>query len=386
VDTPNILIVEDNTLVAEDCRLSLEGMGYAVKAVVATGEEAVQEAASDFPPDAVLMDIRLRGEMDGIEAAERIYARHQIPVVFLSAYSDDRLLRRARKAGSFGYLVKPFEERELYAMLEMALFKAKAENERREMEARLRQAKKLEAIRTMAGGIAHHLNNRLTVIIGNLEMAMEDSAMSEDASACVREAEEAAREAAQMGRILLTYLGQRRPALVPVDLSAMIRKQLEGHRRGEVGNVKWEADLPAEGPVVEVPPEGLTDVLDALLTNAREAIGPEAEGRIRVSAGVAEGPETEASHRFPADWAPTGEPLANFSVCDTGAGMAENTIQRIFDPFFTEKFLGRGLGLAAVLGIVQTIGGCIAVQSRPGKGSAITVFLPAGRESKSGRS
>jgi signal transduction histidine kinase len=384
LESPRILIVEDNTMVAEDCRLCLASLGYAVSDVVATGEAAVEAAASGAPPDAVLMDIRLRGEMDGIEAAERIYARHQIPVVFLSAYSDDQLLKRARQAGSFGYLVKPFEERELYATLEMAIYKAKAERERREKEARLRQAKKLEAIRAMAGGIAHHLNNRLTVVIGNLELAEESSGADPVALTCIGEALGSAKEAAELGRFLLTYLGQRRRTAIPVDLSALIRERVAAHRSREGGNLRWETETPAGGPVIPADPARLAEVLDALLDNAREAVGGGGEGRVRVSAGISNGPNRATNHLFPADWAPAGEPWAFFSVEDNGTGMEEASIHRMFDPFYTDKFLGRGLGLAIVLGIVQTTGGCVAVRSRPGEGSAVTVYLPLGGESQTG--
>lgn len=383
MDPAKILIVEDNTMVAEDCRLSLEALGYAVTSIVATGEEAVEEAESDPPPDAVLMDIRLRGEMDGIEAAERINAHRQIPVVFLSAYSDNQLLQRARKAGSFGFLVKPFEERELFAMLEMAIYKARAERERREMEVRLRQAKKLEAVRTMAGGIAHLLNNRLTVVIGNLEISLEDIAIGEETLNCLHEAEKSALEAAQMGRLLLTYLGKRRRIQIAVDLSSMIRKRIEAHRYAASPNVDWAFDLPTEGPRVQADPTQLAEVLNALLTNARESIAAEPGGKVRISAGILEGMERETGHQFPADWDAAGEPLAYFSVGDNGVGMDENTIHRIFDPFFTDKFLGRGMGLSIVFGIVQTSGGCIAVRSRPGKGTTMTVYLPLKTESDS---
>ena len=132
-----IMIVEDNTTVAEDCRLYLENRSYQVTSIVASGEESIEKAAEERP-DAVLMDIHLRDEMDGIEAAEQIYARFQIPVVFLSAYDDRKLLERAKRVGCFGYLLKPFEENEIHAMLEMVLYKAQAERALRKSEEKFR--------------------------------------------------------------------------------------------------------------------------------------------------------------------------------------------------------------------------------------------------------
>ena len=134
-----ILIVEDEALVARDTKESLEEMGYAVLAPVASGEEAVQKAG-DNRPDAVLMDIHLRGRMDGIDAAVEICDRFQVPVIFLTAYADRELLDRAKEAGSFGYVIKPYDQRALAAMLEMALAKAASERAQRQAEEALRDS------------------------------------------------------------------------------------------------------------------------------------------------------------------------------------------------------------------------------------------------------
>jgi CheY-like chemotaxis protein len=125
-----ILIVEDETIIAEDIRASLEETGFTIVATAVSGEEAVRIAASEMP-DAVLMDIYLRNEMDGTEAAEIIHRKHGIPIIFLTAFSDDALLEKARQAGPFGFLIKPFDSRELKTTLEMALYKARADEERR---------------------------------------------------------------------------------------------------------------------------------------------------------------------------------------------------------------------------------------------------------------
>ena len=148
----NIMIVEDNTTVAEDCRECLEDLGYNISSIVASGEESIINAEK-HRPDAVIMDIKLSGEMDGIQAAKQIYNSHNIPVVFLSAYSDNALLERAKLSGSFGYLVKPFDERELYTTLEVVLFKAKSEAEQRlkiiELQSTLEKSKILYGIKTI---------------------------------------------------------------------------------------------------------------------------------------------------------------------------------------------------------------------------------------------
>lgn len=122
-----ILIVEDEAIVAVDIQSQLEALGYTVLDIATSGEEA-REKALDLCPDMVLMDIRLSGQMDGIDAAESIRRRHDIPIVFLTAYADQDTLQRAKAAGPHGYLVKPFNERDLYTAIEIALHKHQLEN------------------------------------------------------------------------------------------------------------------------------------------------------------------------------------------------------------------------------------------------------------------
>jgi PAS domain S-box-containing protein len=131
MSTPSILVVEDEQIVARDILARLERQGYAVTAVVASGEEAVASVAV-VRPDLVLMDIMLQGEMDGIAAAEKIREHYEIPVVYLTAYADERTLQRAKISEPFGYLLKPFEERELHITIQMALYKHAMEHRMRE--------------------------------------------------------------------------------------------------------------------------------------------------------------------------------------------------------------------------------------------------------------
>ena len=127
-DKARIMIVDDEVIVAEDLKERLKGLGYDVVAVASTGKDAITKA-EESGPDLILMDIQLKGDMDGIEAAQEIKRRYDISVVYLTAYSDQATLDRAKVTTPFGYLIKPFVERELYSTIEMALYKQKIDKE-----------------------------------------------------------------------------------------------------------------------------------------------------------------------------------------------------------------------------------------------------------------
>ena len=128
-----ILIVEDEAIIAEEIKTGLEDMGYSVTSIVKTGEAAIEKAQQDRP-DLILMDIRLEGKIDGIEAAERIRSRFGVPVIFLTAHVDEEKLDRAKLALPFGYLLKPIQDRDLKVTIEMALYTAKVDAERKSAE------------------------------------------------------------------------------------------------------------------------------------------------------------------------------------------------------------------------------------------------------------
>ena len=133
----NIMVVEDELIVAEDLTRWLMTLGYTIAARAAAGREAVQRCEATRP-DLVLMDILLPGDMDGIQAAEEIRRRFDIPVVFITASSDEATLARAKVSEPFGYILKPFDERGLYSTIEMALYKHQSEKRMRESEERFR--------------------------------------------------------------------------------------------------------------------------------------------------------------------------------------------------------------------------------------------------------
>jgi two-component system cell cycle sensor histidine kinase/response regulator CckA len=132
-----VLVVENEIVIAKDLQLTLNSLGYEVPALAPTGADAIQ-LAGEMRPDVVLMDIVLKGDMDGIQAAERIRTRYDVPVIFLTAYADDDTLQRAKITEPFGYILKPFEERELHTNIQMALYKHQIERRLRTSEKRLR--------------------------------------------------------------------------------------------------------------------------------------------------------------------------------------------------------------------------------------------------------
>ncbi len=136
MNNKRILIVEDERLIALDYQISLSRKGFIITSIVDSGEKAIEHAEKENP-DLVLMDINLTTQMDGVEAATEIYSRFRIPVIFVTAFSDSELIDRAKKTGSFGFLLKPFNRAELYVMIEMALDKAKVERELEISRARL---------------------------------------------------------------------------------------------------------------------------------------------------------------------------------------------------------------------------------------------------------
>lgn len=124
----SVLVVEDESIVAKDIQNSLKKLGYTVPSVENTGEDAI-EAAGQYKPDLILMDIMLKGEISGIEAADQIRSRYQIPVIFLTAYADESTLSKAKVTEPYGYIIKPFKEIDLHTSIEMALYKHGKEQE-----------------------------------------------------------------------------------------------------------------------------------------------------------------------------------------------------------------------------------------------------------------
>ena len=251
----------------------------------------------------------------------------------------------------------------------------RAEAEKAELEAQNRQLQKSESLGRMAGAIAHHFNNQLQAVMMNLEMAMNDPARKEGLVEYLTGAMAAANRAAEVSGLMLTYLGKTFGKREPLDLSDACRRNLLMLRAALPKDVTLEADLPSPGPSIRADAKQIQQVLTNLVTNAWEA-GGDGRDAIRLTVRTVAAADIPAEHRFPIDWQPQDEAYVGLEVVDHGSGIAEADIEKLFDPFYSTKFTGRGLGLAVVLGIVRSHGGAVTVESTPGGGSAFRVYLP----------
>ncbi|OAI39148.1 hypothetical protein AYO38_08115 [bacterium SCGC AG-212-C10] len=246
--------------------------------------------------------------------------------------------------------------------------------ERRRAEEAMLQSQKLESLGVLAGGIAHDFNNLLVGILGNAGLALAELAPESPARETVQDIELAGQRAADLARQMLAYSGKGRFVVQRLALDSLVEEMTHLLRvsitRGAALSYRFAPDLPA----VEADATQLRQVVMNLVVNASDAIG-EQNGVITLTTGTMFADRAYLADSYMAPDAPEGE-YVFLEVSDTGNGMDAETRARIFDPFFTTKFTGRGLGLAAVLGIVRGHRGAIKVVSEPGRGASFRLLLP----------
>ncbi|HEY1341209.1 MAG TPA: PAS domain S-box protein, partial [Bryobacteraceae bacterium] len=242
----------------------------------------------------------------------------------------------------------------------------------------MRQTQKLESLGVLAGGIAHDFNNLLTGILGNASLAAEDLDPDSPARRRIEDAIAASERAAQLARQMLAYSGKGRFILEQIDLSARIRDTLPLIKAAIPPTVELRLNLDDRLPPIEADAAQVQQLVMNIIINGAEAVPEGNSGIVAISTRrqIVDEPYIQSHDGAGGDSLAPG-PYVLFEVADTGAGMDEDTRSRIFDPFFTTKFTGRGLGLAAVLGIVRGHKGSIHVDSAPGRGSVFRVLFPA---------
>jgi PAS domain S-box-containing protein len=293
----------------------------------------------------------------------------------LAGDSTINFINRYRcKDGSYRWLewasVPASDQTLLFAAARDVTGRIKAEEEKQLLEQQFQQAQKMESLGILAGGIAHDFNNILAIIMGNCSLAKLDT---ENSTNYIPEIEKATDRAAGLCRQMLTYAGKAQLTRSQVNLCVLVDEMITMLKATLPHNVIINPDLRAEVPYIHGDASQIRQIIMNLVINSSEAIG-EAQGEIRVSLAntrVMAGQEEDYHGKA----IPSGE-YVRLEVADTGCGMDAETKWRIFEPFYTTKFTGRGLGMSAVLGIIAAHQGAMQLYSRVGQGTTFKVYLP----------
>ena len=253
--------------------------------------------------------------------------------------------------------------------------RTQAEDERLKLEQQLLHAQKLESLGVLAGGIAHDFNNILMAIIGNADLALMRVNRESPAVENLHRIEQAAARAADLAKQMLAYSGKGKFVVETIDLNRLLEEMLHMLEVSISKKAVLRLNLHSPLPVVEADATQMRQIVMNLVINASEAIGDKS-GVIAITTGC-----MDCDHRYLKDvWLDeniTEGLYVYLEIADSGCGMDQETLSKIFDPFFTTKFTGRGLGMAAVLGIIRGHKGAIKVYSEVGRGSTFKVLLPA---------
>jgi signal transduction histidine kinase len=401
------MIVEDEGITAMSIKNSLEETGYTVSSVVSTGEEAVKKSGEDRP-DLVLMDIVLNGQMDGIEAARHIQSRFNIPVVYLTAYSDDKMIDRVRETTPFGYIIKPFDERELRVAVEIALYKHDIErklieserelrkhreqlsklveertselrssydllkeeiNDRRVAEAETIRAGQLAALGELAAGVAHEINNPINGIMNYAQLLLNksipDSSEQDIAARIIKESD----RIAHIVKSLLSFAREGKEEKNPVRIQDIMSDTLGlTETQLKKDSIKIEIDIPVNLPRINAQPQQLEQVFLNIISNARYALNQKYPG----------GHKNKILEIRCKEIMIDKKPYVRLSFNDRGAGIPEALLGKVMNPFYSSKpsNVGTGLGLSISHSIIKNHGGKLVIDSVEGEFTKVIIDVP----------
>ncbi|WP_432736523.1 response regulator [Maridesulfovibrio sp. FT414] len=373
-----ILVVDDERIVNLDIQATLKRLGYVIVGDAVSGQEAIDKT-SRLKPDLVLMDIKLRGDMDGVEAANYIVKSYDIPVVFLTAYSDDQTLNRAKLSGPFGYLLKPFEERDLRSAIEIALYKHGMEQEYRQAVHDAEAAN--EAKSSFLATISHELRTPMNGILGLSEILLGTGLNSEQQE-YVELIKGSANSLLRVLNDMLDYSKIERRILELREGIFDLRKVL-GLIVSTHNNQALKKGLQLEchiHPEISGELQGdsgrLTQILNNLVSNAIKYTD---------SGGVC---IEVMPDDYDAEPYPDGCVRLLFIVSDSGLGISRDKADTIFESFtqledyMTRKHGGIGLGLTISYNLVNLLQGSMWLETMPAVGSSFfftAVFKMVGK-------
>jgi signal transduction histidine kinase len=370
----SLLVVEDEAIVAMSIKQRLVQLGYQVTGIAASGVEAMM-LAEQVRPDLVLMDIGLQGGMDGIEAALEMRRRFRLPVVFLTAYAESSTLQRAIEAEPFGYILKPFDDRDLKIIIEMAVYKHRAEEEIRQLNTTLDQRVRerttqleiaIQELDSFSYSVSHDLRAPLRAVDGFAKMLSDDYADLLGGEG-LRMLNVIRGETNRMSRLiddllLFSRLGRQPMEQELIDMHAMAQGVFDELSMTETGcHLRLELQVlpPTMGSQAMI-----RQVWMNLIGNAIKFTRGREPGVIEIGAVVGD----------------DGIPI--YSVKDNGAGFDMHYQDKLFGVFqrlhTQQEFQGTGVGLALVQRIVQRHGGRVWAESKVNQGAVFYFTLASG--------
>lgn len=249
-----------------------------------------------------------------------------------------------------------------------------AEEQRALLEMQKLQNQKADSLGRMAGAIAHHFNNQLQVVIGNIELLNSELQGNAILRKRLSDAMRATNKAAELSSLMLSYLGQTQSKVEKIDLVQACQVQQTLLQDLCPENIKLTLEFSSKNLNVNADPSHLQQIMRNVVTNSVEAIGS-SKGQITISLKTITALQIPSNYRLPIEWRPTAENYACLEISDNGCGIQPQDMDRIFDPFFSNKFTGRGLGLAVSLGFMRSMGGATSFRSKPGKGSTFSFYF-----------
>jgi C4-dicarboxylate-specific signal transduction histidine kinase len=379
-DPIHVLLIEDDEVDAAQVRRTLrDEPGRFQLHWVKTLQEGLDHLGK-AEVDAVLLDLNLP-DSRGVETVVRLRERAPaLPIVVLTVAIELRIALGTLQAGAQDFVLK--DELAIASVLTRAIRYAierqRIAYEQRRLEERVARAEKMASLGVLAAGVAVGFNRLLGTILEDADDAMElvhDSPDPQRLSKRLNSVRQAALRAGRMVEQLREYAATGRAHAAHIDISQFVT-EASGFLEAIAGDgAELAYDLSSSTPPVQASRIQLHEILTSLVTNAREAVGNR-RGRVAITTGSrrADRELLGKSHGYPEP----AEGLYTFlQVSDDGSGIPPEVLDRIFDPFFTTKFAGRGLGLAAVLGVLRELRAVVVVESRPPEGSSFTVLFPA---------
>ena len=270
---------------------------------------------------------------------------------------------------------KPWESHDRFCMVfEDITERKRAQAEIMEMERKLLQSQKLESLGVLSGGIAHDFNNLLAVIIGNIELAQDSFFNSSEKELFLERAMSASTKSARLVRQMLDYSGKGAFEINEVNLSELVENNIDMYRMTVPKNISLNIDRSDDDIFIKADSSQIQQVIMNLIINASEALAG-VHGAIDVTTGGQYCDEEILSRSLLPEKL-QAQDMAFIRISDNGIGMDAETVARIFDPFFSTKFVGRGLGMSVIHGVVRGHNGAVTIDSQPGSGTTITVYLP----------